>query len=377
MSHQPPSIYPEFLKMGLDKLEAGGVISHDLLTLFSALENYQSELKTQERQEDILGTTHRYVRNLELFETLGFFLVNPEDFDFKLVWCQPDTESSFMENLIREQIHQRRFSHAIKQSGPVFFETQVNGSSRRGVLHALGVANLVMGMFCGVFRSDRVQGLEISLSLLSVLLGACSQALFTARNTADLKQRILAANRDLRRTLEDNEVLARIPAESPSPVIRVGRHGQIIYSNAAGLPLLEKMGCRIGDILTGDWQSKINDVFDTQQKVEFEASFGSIYYSFLLVAITDAGYANFYGTDITARKKAEADRERLITELQEALFNVKTLSGLLPICAWCKKVRDDGGYWKQIEQYIETHSAAVFSHSVCPDCYKKLSDTIG
>jgi hypothetical protein len=55
---------------------------------------------------------------------------------------------------------------------------------------------------------------------------------------------------------------------------------------------------------------------------------------------------------------------------------IKTLSGLLPICAWCKKVRDDQGYWKQIESYVETHSAAVFSHGVCPDCKRQFAASL-
>jgi len=76
--------------------------------------------------------------------------------------------------------------------------------------------------------------------------------------------------------------------------------------------------------------------------------------------------------DITERKEAEEERERLIGELQEALAEVKTLSGLLPICASCKSIRDDQGYWQQIEAYIRDHSEAEFSHSVCPECAKKL-----
>ncbi len=76
--------------------------------------------------------------------------------------------------------------------------------------------------------------------------------------------------------------------------------------------------------------------------------------------------------DITARKQDEHKREQLLEELQNALAEVKKLSGFLPICASCKKIRDDKGYWQQIEQYISDHSEAVFSHSVCPDCAKKL-----
>jgi PAS domain S-box-containing protein len=76
--------------------------------------------------------------------------------------------------------------------------------------------------------------------------------------------------------------------------------------------------------------------------------------------------------DITARKKAEEERERLIGELQDALAEVRTLSGLLPICASCKRIRDDKGYWQQIEAYIQAHSEAEFSHSVCPECAREL-----
>jgi len=75
--------------------------------------------------------------------------------------------------------------------------------------------------------------------------------------------------------------------------------------------------------------------------------------------------------DIAARKQSEAERDQLIQDLQDALANVKSLSGLLPICAGCKKIRDDQGYWNQVESYIQKHSDARFSHSMCPDCMKK------
>jgi len=76
--------------------------------------------------------------------------------------------------------------------------------------------------------------------------------------------------------------------------------------------------------------------------------------------------------DVTERKRTEQDRERLILELKQALTRIKTLGGLLPICACCKKIRDDQGYWTQIESYIRAHSDAEFSHSICPECAKKL-----
>jgi PAS domain S-box-containing protein len=72
------------------------------------------------------------------------------------------------------------------------------------------------------------------------------------------------------------------------------------------------------------------------------------------------------------RKRAEAEKEKLIIQLQKALSEVKQLSGLLPICASCKKIRDDKGYWNQIETYIRDRSEAEFTHGICPDCFKKL-----
>lgn len=76
--------------------------------------------------------------------------------------------------------------------------------------------------------------------------------------------------------------------------------------------------------------------------------------------------------EIERRKRVEKERDKIIQELQETLSEVKTLRGFLPICANCKSIRDDKGYWTQIETYIGDHSEAEFSHSICPECAKKL-----
>ncbi len=76
--------------------------------------------------------------------------------------------------------------------------------------------------------------------------------------------------------------------------------------------------------------------------------------------------------DIAERQRAQEEHEKLISELQGALSKVKQLSGLLPICASCKKIRDDRGYWNQIEHYLRIHSEAEFSHGLCPQCMETL-----
>ncbi len=108
---------------------------------------------------------------------------------------------------------------------------------------------------------------------------------------------------------------------------------------------------------------------------------GSRFPSLLVVTSlgNDAGGATgFLGIfrDISQRKKDEAERDQLIAKLKKTVEDVKTLSGLIPICAWCKNVRADTGYWQTVEQYVRSHSDASFSHGVCPSCAAKFKDEI-
>lgn len=72
------------------------------------------------------------------------------------------------------------------------------------------------------------------------------------------------------------------------------------------------------------------------------------------------------------RKHLLLEQDRCIAQLREALAAVKTLSGLLPICASCKQIRDDKGYWHQVEVFIQQHSSAMFTHGLCPKCAQKI-----
>lgn len=74
--------------------------------------------------------------------------------------------------------------------------------------------------------------------------------------------------------------------------------------------------------------------------------------------------------DVTAAKLAEEERERLVTELQAALAEIKVLRDILPICSYCRKVRDDNDYWHSVESYVAQHTNTRFSHGVCPECMR-------
>jgi hypothetical protein len=79
---------------------------------------------------------------------------------------------------------------------------------------------------------------------------------------------------------------------------------------------------------------------------------------------------------VAERKRVAQEHAVLVAELQQALLEVKTLRGFIPICAWCHKVRDDAGFWQQIEKYLDARTDATFSHSICPSCASDASDEI-
>jgi PAS domain S-box-containing protein len=102
---------------------------------------------------------------------------------------------------------------------------------------------------------------------------------------------------------------------------------------------------------------------------------GKYYETFVYPVFDKKGMVSkiaIFAKDITVRKEVEKEREKLIQDLTDALSRIKTLSGFLPICSSCKKIRNDKGYWEQIEIYISNHSEADFSHGICPECARKL-----
>ena len=92
----------------------------------------------------------------------------------------------------------------------------------------------------------------------------------------------------------------------------------------------------------------------------------------LVLLVTFYTWNRKLAREILERTRAEAEKEKALHELKEAFDEIRTLRGILPICCECKKIRDDKGYWNQIEHYISSHTEAEFSHGLCPDCEQKL-----
>lgn len=233
------SIYPDLLATGLSKLNLLDG-RRDLLALFSSIEHFRRDLHEQHTPADILQVTQKYVGGLNLFRTMGFWLVNPADLSFEAQLVVPPGEQATLMQIVDGEIRSGRFAVALRQASEVFFHCGQPESQERGVLHALTLSSQMVGMFCGLLERDLAPSNEIHFSLLSLLLGSSADALATLRKTAQLTSQI------------------------------------------------------------------------------------------------------------------------------------ETLSGMLPLCAWCKKIRNDKGYWEQIEKYISVRSSASFTHGVCPECQKKL-----
>ncbi len=180
-------------------------------------------------------------------------------------------------------------------------------------------------------------------------------------------------------SLQENEKRYRSLFENnPMETITVDHQGRVTGYNLAR----KRVGDRlpgIGDVMYIDYAShheidmhkELMDCILTGTSKEFpERKYGDRYLYVNMAAFEDG--AIIISKDITYRILSEKERDRLILDLKDALKQVKKLSGLLPICSSCKRIRDDNGYWNQIEGYIRDHSEADFSHGICPQCMEKL-----
>ncbi|HEC62207.1 MAG TPA: PAS domain S-box protein [bacterium] len=120
------------------------------------------------------------------------------------------------------------------------------------------------------------------------------------------------------------------------------------------------------------------DILKTKKAQGFEYTYriGNKDHAFEIFGYPFLDGISVFTKDITERRRVEEEREKLISELQTASAEIKTLSGIIPICAMCKKIRDDEGYWKQVEVYVRDHTEAEFSHGLCPDCVAEMEKEI-
>jgi hypothetical protein len=187
------SVYPDFLRSGLEKLGRLDA-QHELPALFSALEHFRRDLHAQDSAKGILRVSQSYIGGLNLFTKTGFWTVNAKDFSFDLALAGDEADGVVLQNLVDGQVKAGRFAFALRQGAPVFFALglETEAERERGVLHSLAISSHVVGMFCGLLRRDVAPAQEVAFSLLSTLLGTSADALATLRRTRQLTSQIEA-----------------------------------------------------------------------------------------------------------------------------------------------------------------------------------------
>ncbi len=226
----------------------------------------------------------------------------------------------------------------------------------------------------------------ISAIILILLGGGLLAALIYSSRRAD---RYVALIKHARKEAERlSDMTFRILEKTPLGIFVIGEDRKIEYVNPAMLAISgarkeEFVGLRIMELPTYreiGLPERLNRVFTGEDFILGPVKYASYIsgketvriFSGMPIDIAGRRKALVFVQDITEQKRREEEREQLIRELQKALSEVKRLSGLIPICASCKKIRDDRGYWKQVEEYIKEHSDAEFSHGICPECAEKL-----
>jgi len=168
-------------------------------------------------------------------------------------------------------------------------------------------------------------------------------------------------------------------------VIVVDARGRVVDANPAaqeitGLNVREALGRPLAELFPTEagWLARLDEGESTTAELAlFGADPQGRYYEARAMPLAAGASGEETGRvlllrDVTERRRADKERDQLIAKLQEAASNIKTLSGLIPICAACKRVRDDQGYWQQVEEYLSAHSQIEFSHGLCPECMAKL-----
>lgn len=184
------------------------------------------------------------------------------------------------------------------------------------------------------------------------------------------------------RVITWNQAMEQITGIDKTKIIGKGGYEYAIPFYGKPRPLLIDLALKRDEYWEKDYrtlQERDGDLIATES-YHPEMGAGGRYYKSTAARLYDAD-GKVVGAietmrDITGRKQSEQEREILIADLQKALDEVKTLSAFLPICASCKKIRDDKGYWSQVEEYIYSKTGTKFSHGICPDCYEKELEKI-
>jgi PAS domain S-box-containing protein len=353
----------------------------EINALIHELEVHQIELEMQNEelrraQMDLEAARDKYTDLYEL-APVGYFSI-----DDKGLILDANLNGATMLGIERGKLPGRFFTQFItKDDQDVFY------------LHKQKLFKTITKQFCEL-KIMKKDGTEFFAQLESSPVidqaGNCSSLRFSLSDITERKQAELAL-------IASKSEIESIVKTVPDIIYRLDQHGRLTFVSDSvkryGYLPEELIGTNVMKIVYPEDRTKtIRRIKERRTGVRSTKSFEArlirknrspVSFEVFMISAeglyspAKIGLGEFLGTqgiarDITALKQAEDEREKLITKLQEAFDNIKTLKGLLPICANCNKIRDDKGYWNQIEAYIRDHSDAEFSHSICPVCAEKL-----
>jgi PAS domain S-box-containing protein len=191
--------------------------------------------------------------------------------------------------------------------------------------------------------------------------------------------------------LEEVSLRRLLVDQSLDGIVLLSKNGNVVESNVEFARMLGYSMEEMSSLNVSDWEADFsreqlqmmldNDETDGAHFVtRHRRKDGSFYEVEISSNATIQGGVKFsfcVCRDISQQKQAEREREALIADLQSALAELKVLRGIIPVCSFCKKVRDDKGYWEQVEVYITKNSEADVSHGICPECLRKHFPGIG
>jgi len=318
-----------------------------------------STLEISEAQFDLIQDRINYLRDntdfvLTLFESLIGYAIIAADFDGNIIaynegarqiygyapeeiigkenievfFPKDFIEAGKLENIINEIIVKERFSYEgekVRKDGSRFPAQVLLTLTKDKNSKVVGFIEIVQDLTESKRAEEVLQSREANL------------------------RKIIEKNADCIIIVDRNGV---VRFANPAAEALFGRKAEELIGELFGFPLTAGEATEI-DIIRRDGGTRMAEVRVVEMNWEGKSTY--------LTSVHD----------ITERKQAEEERKKMILQLQDALEKVKTLSGLLPICSFCKRIRDDNGYWNKIETYIEAHSEAEFSHSMCQECASK------
>lgn len=270
--------------------------------------------------------------------------------------------------IVSDYALQKKINAELKRGAVINLSGQQRMLSQRIAFCSMRLADSRLSSERAAWRRELINAITLMESSLAGLINSDSSLNLPDRSSAEVQAIFFSPPHSLHEKVQRYLAASKSLCQAPeSDLVLDNPHLQYISSSAT--QLLSSM-----NELVKLYQKESEAGIARLQRLERTVMVITIFVLLMMALFIFRPMVGRIRAYFVEHRQAEEEREKLITELRQALANVKTLSGLIPICASCKKIRDDQGYWNILEDYIARHSEADFTHSFCPECKKKFDD---